>query len=192
LTLYDVPMSSDDRERWNTRFTTAPWPHAPSPWLLEVAELLTHTGSAIDIAGGTGRNALWLAEQGWNVTVADVSDVAIGIAEFNAAEVGAAVDTVLTDLSTGPVPSGPWDAMLLFHYLHRPLIPRLIDELAPAGLLVGALATVKNLERNERPPLPYLLDEGELPDLLRGLGLLRYKEGWRDDHHEARFVARKP
>ncbi len=190
--LYDIPMIKDDRERWNTRFSKAPWPQEPSPWLLEVTEPLPNTGRAIDVAGGTGGNALWLAEHGWNVTVVDVSDVAIGIAESNAGAIGVAIDTVVMDLTTGPVPSGPWDAILLFHYLHRPLIPGLVDELAPEGLLIGALATVKNLERNARPPLPYLLNEAELPDLLGGLDLLRYEEGWRDNHHEARFVATRP
>ncbi len=185
-------MIRNDREHWNKRFTDRPWPRDPSPWLVKNADLLAEAGNAIDIAGGTGRNALWLAQRGWNVTIADVSDVAIGFAISSAGELGITIDTVLMDLNTEAVPKGPWDAMLLFHYLHRPLIGRLVATLVPEGLLVGALATVKNLELNQRPPLPYLLEEGELPILLDGLDLLRYEEGWFDDHHEARFVARKP
>jgi SAM-dependent methyltransferase len=156
------------------------------------AELLPDAGRALDVAGGTGRNAIWLAQRGWDVTIADISDVALAFAVERAESQDVLVGTSLTDLGTDPLPEGPWDLVLLFHYLDRDLLTCVTEALRPGGVLIGALATVTNLERNDRPPLPYLLEDGELPGLMGDLDLVRYEEGWQDDRHDARFVARKP
>jgi len=182
----------DDRVHWNQRYTERPWPDEPSPWLVANAELLPEPESALDVAGGTGRNAVWLASRGWDVTIVDVSDVALAMATNRAEMRHAALSTHLTDLSTDPLPEGPWDLIVLFHYLDRAILPALTAALRPGGVLIGALATVSNLERNPRPPLAYVLEDGELPALMGELELIRYEEGWQDDHHDARFVARRP
>lgn len=181
----------NDREPWNERYTEAGWTEDPSPWLVANAELLPEPGRALDVAGGTGRNAIWLASRGWDVTVADVSDVALARAAERAATLDVLLRTERADLSTDPLPDGPWDVLLLFHFLERALFPQLASVLRPGGVLIGSLATVKNLERNRRPRRPFILDVGELPNLIRGLETLRYEEDWRDDHHEARFVAQR-
>ncbi|GMR02171.1 MAG: class I SAM-dependent methyltransferase [Acidimicrobiia bacterium] len=181
-----------DRDHWNRRYTERPWRDDPSPWIVTNADLLPEAGRALDVAGGTGRNAIWLAQQGWCVTIADVSNVALGIAIERADALRVSLRTHPTDLSTEPLPDGPWDLLMLFHYLDRAIFSDLAAALRPGGVLIGALATVTNLERNERPPLPYLLEDAELPDMMSSLELVRYEEGWQDDRHDARFVARKP
>jgi tellurite methyltransferase len=183
--------NTSDREHWNQRYAEDFWTEEPSPWLTKNVHLLPRSGQALDIAGGTGRNALWLAENDWEVTIADVSDVALKLAADRATELDLLLTTMLGDLSTGPLPGGPWDLVMVFHYLDRALLPRIESVLKPGGALVGALATATNLERNDRPPFPYLLEDGELPSLLGELKLLEYEEGWLDDRHDARFVARR-
>lgn len=185
-------MTRDDRAHWNQRFGDQPWPTEPSPWLTSNLDLLPEPAVALDIAGGTGRNALWVAALGWDVTVVDVSDVALSFAAARATELNVPLRTELADLSTSQVPRGPWDLILLFHYLDRTLFPRIEAVLAPGGLLIGSLATVANLERHQRPPLPYLLNEGELPSLLGNLETVAYEEGWQDGRCDARFIARHP
>lgn len=182
--------NNGDRAQWNQRYSEKPWTEEPSPWLTKNAHLLPQPGRALDIAGGTGRNSLWLAGRGWEVTVVDVSDVALKLASDRAGELNLLLTTKVADLSTDPLPSGPWDIVMLFHYLDRDLIPKIGPVLNPGGVLVGALATITNLERNDRPPLPYLLEDGELPSLLGELELLEHEEGWLEDRHDARFVAR--
>jgi hypothetical protein len=127
----------------------------------------------------------------WDVTLTDVSNVAIELAATRARSHDVTLHTVETDLSDEDLPSGPWDAILVFHYLDRALFPMFPAMLRPGAFVIGALATVKNLERNQRPPLPYLLDEGELPQLIEGLELVGYDESWESGHHDARFVARR-
>jgi SAM-dependent methyltransferase len=185
------PGKTSDRDHWNQRYTERPWPRDPSPWLVTNAELFTTPGRALDIAGGTGRNAIWLADRGWDVTITDVSNVAIDIALTRARSCDVTLSTVETDLAERHLPTGPWDAILLFHYLDRSLFRAFAGSLRPGGIVIGSLATVTNLERNERPPLPYLLNERELPGLVEGLELVAYDESWADGHHDARFVARR-
>lgn len=181
-----------DRDYWNRRYTEGPWPDEPSPWLEENAELLGEPERVLDVAGGAGRNALWLAQRGWAATIVDVSDVALATANDRAATIQVRLCTRLTDLSIDALPDeGPWDLILLFHYLDRELLSHIASALRPDGLLIGALTTVTNLERNERPSLRHLIDDGELPALMGSLSLIRYEEGWRDDRHDARFVARR-
>lgn len=151
------------------------------------------TGSVLDVAGGTGRNALWLAARGFAVTLTDVSAVGLEVARTEATRRRLEVETVELDLELKDCPPGPWDLILCFHYLKRSLFAVFPTVLRPAGMVVGELATVRNLERHENPRRQFLLEEGELPGLVQELDLVMYTEGWTEtDQHLARLVARKP
>lgn len=174
-------------EHWNERHATKDGPGDPSAFVtVELAPLLPKPGRAIDVAGGMGRHARWLADRGWDVTLADFSTVALsGIDDGR-------ITTVRADLETDLFPEGPWDLILIVHYLDRELFPTLVPHLADDGLLAFAIATERNLERHDRPPLQFLLRQGEAPDLVKGMKILSYAEGWSiEDRHDARVVARK-
>jgi hypothetical protein len=79
------------------------------------------------------------------------------------------------------------------YFLHRPFLAAAPALLAPGGLLLVAHATRSNLARHPRPGPRHVLEDGELPGLVRGLEILRSEEGWLEGgRHEARIVARKP
>jgi SAM-dependent methyltransferase len=185
-----VPES--DRDRWNARYAAKAERSDPSPFLSQLDSLLPRRGRAIDLAGGAGRNALWLARRGLDVTLAEVSDVALAQAQTAARAEGLALATVEVDLLAAPPPAGPWDLVFCTHFLHRPLFAAIPALLAPGGLFVYAHATRKNLERHPRPGPEHLLDDGELQGLFGGLEVLLLEEGWTEsDRHEARVVARR-
>jgi SAM-dependent methyltransferase len=186
-------MAGGDRERWNARYAEEEAPATPAPWLAGLDALLPRRGRALDVAGGSGRHALWLARRGLEVTLADVSDVALERAARDARAEGLALATVQVDLESALLPPGPWDLILCVYFLHRALFPSLAAALAPGGVLVAAHATRTNLERHSHPGPRWLLEDGELPTLVRGLDVLRYEEGWLESgRHEARLVARRP
>jgi SAM-dependent methyltransferase len=186
-------MSAGDRDRWNTRYREEEAAPAASPFLAELDALLPRRGRALDAAGGSGRNALWLARRGLDVTLADVSDVALARAAQAARSEALRLTTVQVDLETSPPPAGPWDLVLCMYFLHRPLFAWAAASLAPAGLLVFAHATRSNLLRHARPGPDHVLEDGELPSLVRGLEIVRLEEGWlAEGRHEARVVARRP
>jgi len=90
-----------DRAAWDARYSEKEllWTAEPNRFLISVAEDL-EPGSALDLAGGEGRNAVWLAERGWRVTVLDWSRVALekGRILAEARGVGADVAFIETDL----------------------------------------------------------------------------------------------
>jgi tellurite methyltransferase len=179
-------LSDNERERWNARYREASANLTPSPFLAVIADRLPVSGRALDVAGGWGRNARWLAQRGFEVTIADISDVGLA----RAAALG--VRTVQLDLEAEPLPQGPWDLILVSHYLHRPLFAQFPSLLAAGGLLVVAHPTVTNLQRNPKPDRQFLLADGELGRLAAGLEVLFYEEAWFDgDWYEARLLAQK-
>src|SRR3954465_12293036 len=115
-------MAEADRRKWDARYhEQEAGLRDPSRFLDALDDLLPHQGRALDLAGGTGRHALWLARRGLDVTLADLSEVALGLARDQATRAGLPPRTLALDLEAGPVPSGPWDLILCVDFLWRPL-----------------------------------------------------------------------
>jgi tellurite methyltransferase len=186
-------MSDFDREKWNRKYAEGdPVPREPSAVLVGLDRYLPHAGRALDVAGGSGRHGIWLAERGLDVTIADVSAVGLAVARERAAAAGVQLATLETDLEAGHFPPGPWDLIVSVCYLWRPVYAAFPRELAPGGILAVVQPTVRNLQRHDKPPAGFLLEEGELPKLVPGLEVLHYVEGWlADDRHDAVIVARR-
>lgn len=133
------------REDWDRRYAEADllWSRGPNRFLVaETGDLAP--GRALDLACGEGRNAIWLAEQGWHVTAIDYSLVAIAKARERVARERLEIDLVCADLvDYEPEPSA-YDLVLVL-YLQLPaaernlVLARAAAALAPAGtfLLVG-------------------------------------------------------
>jgi tellurite methyltransferase len=187
-------MSDIEREHWDHRYRTEGVRTTdPAAFLVEVAPQLPAAARILDVGGGGGRNAVWLARHGHDVTIADISKTGLEIARRSAADAGVAVATIRMDFDVDPMPPGPWDVIVDFHFIKRYLFPVFLEVLEPGGLLVFVRATVRNLERNERPPRRHLLDEGEGWDLLAGYELLIAREGWSvEGRHEFEALARVP
>src|SRR6267154_361279 len=108
---------------------------APTPLLVETSKRLT-PGRALDLACGSGRNALWLAAQGWSVTAVDGAPAAIEILRKRAGERGLQVDARVADLENSEYPIEPsaWDLITICYYLQRDLF-----EPAKLGVKQGGL-----------------------------------------------------
>ncbi|MFP6620848.1 MAG: class I SAM-dependent methyltransferase [Pirellulaceae bacterium] len=186
-------MAISDRDKWNQKYLEATFPRQePSPLIVAHSQYLPAPGRAIDLAGGNGNHALWLAQLGFEVTLADISQVALDQAASHARHEGLALQTCCLDLEEDPFPAGPWSLILSHLYLYRPLFPDIKNSLAPGGILICAQPTKTNLSRHARPPARYLLDDDELPELVEGLEILSYQQGWSvSGRHDAIVVARK-
>jgi SAM-dependent methyltransferase len=131
----------------------------PSDWVVRHAHLLPRGGTVLDVAAGRGRNARYLAACGLQVVAVDRDADALG----DVAGV-AGVTTQVADLETGewPFAAARFDAVVVVHYLHRPLLPLLRGALAAGGVLLYETFAQGN-EAFGRPRNPdFLLAPGEL------------------------------
>jgi len=137
-----VTTTSDpSRERWNRRWAgeRAHSSAAASEFLVtEVADL--RPGTALDLACGAGRNAVWLAEHGWRVTAVDFSEIALGMARRLAASRGVEADWIEADVVSWTPPSRAYDLVCVL-YLQLPAIERR-TALARAAAAVRAGGTL--------------------------------------------------
>ena len=180
--------------RWDHIWSERDLAVDPARFVVENAGLLPDHGSALDVAGGTGRHAVWLAAHGFAVTLVDASGVALSRANTLAADRRVSIATVQRDLEADGLPPGRWGLVLMHHFLDRGVFASTADVLEPGGILIFCQPTVRNLERHDRPGRRFLLEEGELADLVAAMPLdvLLAEEGWGfEGRHEARLVAKK-
>jgi SAM-dependent methyltransferase len=150
----------------------------PSRWVARWAHLVAAGGAVLDVAAGRGRHARWFAARGHTVTALDRNGEAL--ASLAGAD---GIETVVADLEDGspwPLPDGArFAAVIVTNYLHRPLFARLIDALAPGGVLIYETFAVGN-ETVGKPSNPaFLLAPGELLDAVRPrLRVVAFQDGF--------------
>jgi SAM-dependent methyltransferase len=131
-----------DKSFWDSRYAESHhvWSGNPNVVLVREVEGLT-PGSALDLGCGEGGDAIWLAAQGWAVTAADISAVALEKAAAHAAEAGVTVDFQQHDLAVS-FPSGSYDlvsAQFLYSRENLPreqVLARAARAVAPGGILL--------------------------------------------------------
>ena len=190
-------MSAADR--WDAKYADWDEPGPASEFVTGCADMLADRQTAVDLAGGAGGTALWLAAQGIETTLVDVSERALEIARTAAGERSLPLRTVRADLESETLPTvaelggnGGWHAAVCTNFLYRPMLGALGSLLVPGGIALVLIATVDNLLYNARPGRPFLVERGELPGLCSGLEPISFEEGWFGHRHEARLVARRP
>jgi len=163
----------------------------PTAFLAEAVPQLA-PGTALDLACGTGRDSVYLASCGWRVTAADVLPDALVRGRQLAERCAAAIAPIcwlqcdlecdLPDFDHG------FDLIIIFRYLNRDLLRRLVAWLNPGGSVLCEAFTTLHRDRHGKPArLDRVLRAGELPTLLPGLKQQHYSEAWRGSLHTARF-----
>jgi len=177
----------DEREFWNEKFSSGSHgPTEPDPFLVNayrdyVGPLLGagKGRKALDLAGGTGRHAIFLAERGWMVTLLDVSDVGLDRAKAEAARQGLSLDLRREDASQAALGNKQFDLIVVVFFLERELFPAVRAALKPGGLLVYKTYTAEHtrLSGGKGPKHPmHLLGRNELLRTFESLEVLFYRE----------------
>jgi SAM-dependent methyltransferase len=166
----------------------------PSAWIARHASLVPRSGPVLDLAAGGGRHTRYFKGLGHPVTAVD-RDVS-GLADLGAAQ----IEVIAADLEGGaPWPLGDrqFAGIVVTHYLHRPLFPKLAAALQPGGVLLYETFGLGN-EKFGKPSNPdFLLRPGELLAFAQaeGLVVLAYHCGEVAEPRPAvlqRFVAARP
>lgn len=165
----------------------------PSPWVFECGDLIPRAGRALDVACGRGRHALLLASTGLHVTAVDRDAEALARLQAQADRLELPVTTRVLDLETGTPDLGDdgYDLVLVTRYLHRALMPQLLLSLAPGGVLLYETFLAQQAEVGHPKNPDFLLQPGELRQLVAPLEVLREFEGEFDGNWIAAVAARR-
>lgn len=177
-------MDLDEKASWNKKYSEGSHTSLePDPFLVKAYDEFVAdrpAGSALDLAGGVGRHAIWLAQRGWRVKLLDISEVGIRQAEENAARTGTAssISVKACDLSTAQeLGREQYDLVVVFFYLQREVFPALATAIKPGGFLIYKTYTTeqKNFAGGPSHPM-FLLEPNELLHVFPSLRVLHYHE----------------
>lgn len=166
----------------------------PTRWLVDHEHLLPRTGTALDVASGRGRNAMWLAQHGLDTVAIDRDAAALEELRAIAARLNLPVRTEMVDLEAGGagLPVEAYDVVVVVHYLHRALFPALKQAVRPGGVLVYETFTAGQAVRGKPTNPAFLLKPGELRELVAPCEVLVEREGDFEGKMLASVIARRP
>jgi SAM-dependent methyltransferase len=163
-------------ERWN-RILTSPKPMfntKPNAFLVEMTRAVA-PGTALDVGMGQGRNALYLAQQGWTVTGFDPADKAVDVAQAEAKRLGVKLTALVQRDDQFDFGNQQWDLIVLSYVGARGLVSRVHDSLKPGGLVV-----LEAFHRDAQKAGPIggavVFDTNELLKLFDRFRILRYED----------------
>lgn len=182
-------MTDEDRRRWDDRYArigpAPPGDPGPSPHFAAHLDEFPTRGTALELACGRGRGAVWLAGRGLDVWGVDVSPAAIELARDLAARSGVAdrcrFDVV--DLDDGLPDGPPVDVVLCHCFRDARLDGAIVDRLVPGGLLAIVVLSAVGAG-----PGPFRAEPGELRRAFAALDVVA--DGEADG--EAWLLGRRP
>jgi len=171
-------MSEDEKNNWEKRYSGDGNEPRQTPSAL-LTEWLDDRppGRALDLACGTGRNSLFLAEKGYDVTAIDISPRAIKLAEHIAREKGLKINWIVADLDNYAI-QGRYDLIVIsFFSVNKNMVPPIINALKSGGILLyeNHMLSPSSAEDEARKHR-FHLKPGELGQLFKGLKVIRSEE----------------
>ncbi|MFN0105793.1 MAG: class I SAM-dependent methyltransferase [Bryobacteraceae bacterium] len=163
-------------ERWN-RILTAEKPTfnvAPNAFLVEMTKG-RKPGKALDVGMGQGRNAVWLAQQGWDVTGFDPAERAVAKARETARQLGLSITTEVKGSEEFAFGEARWDLIVLSWVSFREQAQVLSRALRPGGIIVIEGAH-RDATKGTSIGGGVVFDTAEVPGLFRDLRVVRYQE----------------
>lgn len=178
---YNSAMSKEEKNSWDARYSSHDYKPREKP-----SDLLTKWigrlpgGKVLDLACGTGRNSLFLAEKGYEVTAIDVSQTAIKMAKNKAQEKGLKISWIIADLDIFKI-SGKYDIILSFFYVNKKMVSDIIKSLNVGGILIFVSHMLPAIRSEEPHNHHFRFKPGELRQLFKGLKVLQYEERQVDE-----------
>jgi SAM-dependent methyltransferase len=174
-----------DREKWNKKYRMESRTKAPSS-IVRKFYSLTPKGIALDIATGNGRNALFLANQGFQVEAVDISDEGL----INIAGRHPNLQPICADFDLFDIPENRYHLILNIRFLNRRLFPYIKEGLTLDGILIFETYLDTPLgHETDSFCREYLLRPNELLHAFLSLKILYYREGLSENSEDPRHVA---
>ena len=173
---------------WDEKYSVDEYVYGrePNEFLVAMSDRLKK-GRVLCLAEGEGRNAVYLARQGFAVTAVDSSSVGLAKADKLAQEFGVTIQAVTADLADYTIEEGTWDSIIsIYCHMHHDLRKRLhrdvVAGIKQGGTFLLEAYTPKQLEFKTGGPLSveYLMELASLKDELDGLEFIHGQELVRD------------
>lgn len=185
-------MSDRERTEWSRRWADGDYRGrtTPSALLVDWVERLPR-GRALDLACGNGRNAVYLAEHGYDVDAIDIAEPALQIVRGAARERGLAINTIRADLDDHLLPTETYDLVITSFFLNRGLAPQVKDALKPGGMVLHEQHYVTDSDVSGPDTPLFRLQPNELLRLFPDFRVRFFSEGleWEPDREGGRLVA---
>jgi len=169
-----------DKKRWNERFKGKGFAFGkePNPFLKKYIRLLPK-GRALDLAAGEGRNAVFLARNGFEVDAVDISRIGLKKAKKLSEESGVKIQTICADLKIFPIEKEKYNLIANFYFLRRSLIPKIKKGLKKGGRVIFETYILEQRKIGTEGPKQarYFLKPNELLRLFKDFRVRFYREG---------------
>ncbi|MGD8961735.1 MAG: class I SAM-dependent methyltransferase [Desulfobacterales bacterium] len=178
-------MMLQDRLKWNARYQTETFPNAPSAIVKKYAKMASGK-KALDIAAGNGRNALFLAGQGFVVDAIDIAET--GLSLFSGRHPH--VRSICADFDDFNIPANRYDLIVNIKFLNRRLFPYIKAGLNPGGILIfQTYLDLSDPAQTSPDHADYYLRENELLHAFLSLKILLYSETEEPKNSETNWLA---
>ena len=185
-------MSCDEQTRWDRQYGLSMGTDQPSSFLRQILDSGAcdiPRGLALDVAAGTGRNAIFLAERGFRVVAIDISSIALDEARRRAEKRSLAISWQQADLEQIELPQAAYDLILNINYLQRSLFPQIRKALKNNGCVIFQTYLIDQQAVGHPKNPTYLLHHNELLEQFRDFRVLHYHEGKFTDAEQPVFRA---
>lgn len=185
----------DTKSEWDQKYSRPSFifGKTPAKFLAENFDYLKDGSAVLDMGMGEGRNAVFLAQKGHKVTGVDISSVAIKKSYLLAKEFGVKIKGVVASLESYKIPKGSFDAVVCFYYVDRKLSQKMMEWLAPGGIIIYEAFTLKQRSKkgHRKDPESYYLKEQELLTMFSGMRVLKYEEPQHENKFRASIILQK-
>jgi len=191
-------MKSDkQRSHWDLKYEQGlPSLEKPDPFYLSafarfVADRFPSGGVALDLAGGIGRHALWLARRDWQVTVVDISEVAIHKLNQKAQQLDLALDLFALDAAEYQFEPARFDLIVVFYHFDRGICPGILSTLKPGGFLICKSSLTWGSYEGAAPDNNRPLARNEILLMVPGLEVMHHQERPVHNRGVVEYVGKK-
>lgn len=186
----------DTKTDWDQKYSRPSFifGKTPAKFLAENFDFLRPQSKILDMGMGEGRNAVFMAQKGHNVTGIDISSVAVKKAYMLAKEFKVRIKGVVASLEKYKIPDESFDAIICFYYVDRSLISKIQKWLRPGGVLIYEAYTLRQKDKMDfrKEPDSYFLKPQELLTMFPTMQVLKYEEPLHEKNYRASIILKKP
>jgi len=190
--------TEEQRLHWDQKYQeemaslTKPDPFFLSAYKQFVEDSFPNAGIVLDLAGGLGRHALWLASRGWRVSVVDISEVAISRLHRTALQLDLPLDLFAIAAMEYQFEPAKFDLIVLFYHLDRSLCDKIVAALKPGGFLLCKTSLRWDSDERSISASPNPLERNEILSLVPDFEVMYHRERPVRDRGVVEFVGKKP